>query len=273
MGSLSRNHAKDCQAWEALHEAVLVFLIKKNTRGYKMFLKRRAEYKNKVNLNKTVLNGAIVDEIESHFATESLLVFSIRNIVNHDIHMEQQTRKKLERCCFLLENHSKEGIDLLKGLPGAINEQSISFELNKDIDLNSVIVDTLIFFSREGKITTDNLFINIPGGAVVRSNAALLKKIFISLIENAQEAVDRDTGRVEVSYREDEKTQYLSVKDNGRGILAKDIPNIFKEEFGAKPTVSSLAVCKKLIRGLGGDITCVSEPNKFTEFTLAFPRG
>ena len=64
------------------------------------------------------------------------------------------------------------------------------------------------------------------------------------------------------------------VRDSGPGIVPEFVPHLF-EEFQttgkAEGTGLGLSFCRRVMRGLGGDIECRSEWGRFTEFTLRFP--
>lgn len=63
------------------------------------------------------------------------------------------------------------------------------------------------------------------------------------------------------------------VRDTGPGIVPEFVPHLF-EEFQttgkAEGTGLGLSFCRRIMRGLGGDIDCRSEVGRFTEFTLRF---
>ncbi len=66
----------------------------------------------------------------------------------------------------------------------------------------------------------------------------------------------------------------IVVRDTGPGITPEFVPHLF-EEFQttgkAEGTGLGLSFCRRVMRGLGGDIECRSEWGHFTEFTLRFP--
>jgi signal transduction histidine kinase len=66
----------------------------------------------------------------------------------------------------------------------------------------------------------------------------------------------------------------LQVRDNGSGIPADKLPDIFRpfvSTKGARGTGLGLAVCRKILREHGGDIEVKSQPGQGSLFTLRLP--
>ena len=68
----------------------------------------------------------------------------------------------------------------------------------------------------------------------------------------------------------------ISVSDTGVGIVAEDMPRLFKmngflkrtEEINTRGIGLGLHICRKLVRKLGGNIICESEWQKGSTFTF-----
>lgn len=94
-----------------------------------------------------------------------------------------------------------------------------------------------------------------------------------ALLLNALEAsAPADTVRLEVSARDD--WAELSVADNGPGIPKEDLERVFEPFFSTKRARGgglSLAMCRALAAGLGGEILARSAPGKGSEFILRLP--
>jgi CheY-like chemotaxis protein len=68
----------------------------------------------------------------------------------------------------------------------------------------------------------------------------------------------------------------IVVHDSGPGIAPELLPRLFQEFQTAgkqEGTGLGLSFCRRVLRNLGGDILCHSEPGRFTEFTLTLPRA
>jgi signal transduction histidine kinase len=104
-----------------------------------------------------------------------------------------------------------------------------------------------------------------------------IEQIFQNLIENAVKYLDRSRpGRVSVSgHRVGSQVEY-EIKDNGRGIDAKDHERVFElfRRAGAQDQPGEglgLAFVRASVRRLGGAIRLTSEPGLGSTFHLTFP--
>ncbi len=103
--------------------------------------------------------------------------------------------------------------------------------------------------------------------------------ILRNLIVNAIKFT-RKRGKIEILFKEDENSHYISVKDNGIGMHVSDIKKIFKmNEFHTTPgtenekgTGFGLLLCKDLAKKQGGDLTVESELGLGSIFTLRIPK-
>lgn len=69
-------------------------------------------------------------------------------------------------------------------------------------------------------------------------------------------------------------TPRIVVRDTGPGVPADRLEDLFEEFHSFGKTEGSglgLAFCRRVMTALGGDISCESVPNRYTEFTLTFP--
>lgn len=101
----------------------------------------------------------------------------------------------------------------------------------------------------------------------------LMKTVCINLLDNARKAIDGSEGEVIFSGKCGKNGYEISVKDNGCGIPANDLPKI-SEAFYMVDKVRSrgkggaglgLAVCMEIVELHGGRMTFESEPGKGTQ--------
>jgi len=69
---------------------------------------------------------------------------------------------------------------------------------------------------------------------------------------------------------------HLTVRDDGVGIAADNLPRIFDPFFsqragGGQGTGLGLTICRSIIEDLGGSIAVRSHPGGGTRFTVALP--
>jgi two-component system sensor histidine kinase PhcS len=122
---------------------------------------------------------------------------------------------------------------------------------------------------------------DVPEDLKVDGNDNQLCQIFMNFIQNATEAVvaTKDRGEEpEITVRGTKGPAgeiLLVIRDNGCGISTEDIKVIF-EPFFTKRQVGEgmglgLSICHSILKAHGAQVEVVSEPDKFTEFTIMFP--
>lgn len=171
----------------------------------------------------------------------------------------------MKQCCIQLVELVNDVLDFskLSSNTTSINKDCFSF---KEIieDINS----TLNFKIKEKrqKIT----FIiddNVPQYIV--TDRQKLLQILINLISNSNKFSPLN-GRIIVSFYEQDGNIHISVEDNGIGIEEKHQKNLFKPFFqvenGNNGYGLGLAICKKLVDILGGNISVESEKDNGTIF-------
>lgn len=102
-----------------------------------------------------------------------------------------------------------------------------------------------------------------------------IEQVLINLLKNASEAcLEQICPEVIVSTHGDPEKHllFLSVCDNGSGILPEVLDKIFVPFFTTKPTGSGigLSICKQIMNLHGGSISVSSEIGKGSCFTLKF---
>lgn len=114
--------------------------------------------------------------------------------------------------------------------------------------------------------------------APTTGDADRIRQVIINLISNAI-YYNKPEGRVRVSSRHTTGEAIVVVEDNGMGIAAEDLPNIFKRFYRADKARSrasgnsglGLAICKAIVDAHGGQLTVTSKPGEGTTFTLTLP--
>jgi len=173
---------------------------------------------------------------------------------------------------------------------GEIEKEKLSQKVekvNKEINFLSTMMESFLNFSKpvkvekKEKINLTSLMEKIAdekkievkleaGNTVIESDKALICSVFSNLLLNAKEA-GADRVDIEVGAHEDEHVEIL-VKDNGRGIDDKTRDKIWYPFFTTKKkgTGMGLAIIRKIINSLNGDIFLVDTGSKGTTFKITF---
>ncbi len=110
------------------------------------------------------------------------------------------------------------------------------------------------------------------------SQSNLLRLVLQNLISNAIKFRDKEDPIVTITGEESDKMYSISVSDNGIGIASEHQKNIFKifQRIHAKGqyegTGIGLALCKKIVQLMNGEISLNSEPGNGTTFTITIPK-
>ncbi|RIX50734.1 sensor histidine kinase [Paenibacillus nanensis] len=115
------------------------------------------------------------------------------------------------------------------------------------------------------------------GGVEVHTDSKWLEFIVSQLLSNSLKYTEEE-GEITITASVTGKEKLLTVRDNGVGIEAADLPRIFNRGFTGtngrtkvKSTGMGLFLAQELSRKLGHYLTCRSSPGSFTEMTIHFP--
>lgn len=177
----------------------------------------------------------------------------------------EEIRMELERIKFLVNQV------LYTGRASSYSEDISMNEVNLEKIVRDVIKKNASFFiSKKTDLKLGNLKFEVI------TDEKWVSYILDQILNNACKYIENN-GKIEICAREDEKTIRLSIRDNGAGILPKDIKRVFDKGFTgdngrrvAKSTGMGLYLSKKMSEKLGHDIEVYSEVGCYTEFVIAF---
>lgn len=102
-----------------------------------------------------------------------------------------------------------------------------------------------------------------------------IKQVVLNLIQNAEEAIDRNDGKIDIATKRADTNILIYIKDTGTGISADIINNLFEPFFtttsAVKGTGLGLSICHGIIKKHGGDIEVESKLNEGTTFIIKLP--
>ena len=139
-----------------------------------------------------------------------------------------------------------------------------------DMDVGAVVRQTMqlmaIGDSERSISTVENIAENLPRA---RGNADFLKQAIINIIKNAQEAMP-EGGTITVGAATRGHMLEISVQDTGIGISKEEQGKIFSPFYSTKGKGAGLglAMTKKIIEDMGGQLQLESEPGKGTRVSL-----
>jgi len=144
-----------------------------------------------------------------------------------------------------------------------------------DVDINNVLNQTIELLQNHAQ--TNNIDIQKdlqPDLPIIASDQSQLQQVFLNMINNAIDAIEKD-GLIDVKTRQEDSRIVISIKDNGPGIPKEHLKKVFDPFFTTKEvgkgTGLGLSVSYNIIEKLGGDITVESKVSEGTVFSVKLP--
>jgi len=183
--------------------------------------------------------------------------------------------KEIKEIMNTITESSKEGIALVNGVfkySKSINSLKEDFGY---ISVSEIIGSLLLQIP-----IPRHMHIEYPKDIpAIYSSKLAFRQIFLNLISNAIKYNDKSKGIITISYKEINSKHQFTVTDNGIGIAKKHINKIFKLFYRVEPSSEEiegdgvgLAIIKKLITQLNGNIKIESVVGEYTTFTFSIDR-
>lgn len=142
--------------------------------------------------------------------------------------------------------------------------------------INRVIENCLIFYKKylqDRKVTIKKSYDReIPEIEAVKDQ---IHQVFVNLFMNAIESMDSSGGKLYIETAHFNNQVHVTIGDDGKGILAEDLHNIFEPFFSTKAGVEGMGlglyVSYGIIKKHGGEIKVESQPGKGSSFTVILP--
>lgn len=147
-------------------------------------------------------------------------------------------------------------------------------DLQKPVDLCDLFQDSIGNYERAIQKKEVEIHYHVsPRFNRIYGDAALLREMFNSLVSNALEAIN-DHGRITFSADMDDTSHVIvTLRDNGLGIPAEKIEQIYKPFYTSKRSGLGLGLLlvKRIVENHRGSIHIASELGFNTTITLRFP--
>ncbi|MFC1798790.1 sensor histidine kinase [Thermodesulfobacteriota bacterium] len=173
-----------------------------------------------------------------------------------------------------LINEADRSRSVVRNLLDFARESESVFE---PLDLSVLLNETVKLVTNQVKVSGAEVSLGVqPNLPKIRGDRQKLKQVFLNLILNAVDAVEKD-GKIKINVEKSASPGFLSVHvlDNGCGIPGHVIPYIFDPFYtGKEPgkgTGLGLSVSQGIVNMHGGRINVDSEVEKFTRFTVVLP--
>ena len=112
---------------------------------------------------------------------------------------------------------------------------------------------------------------DVEEGIRILADREQMRRVLINLLKNAEQSIPEDRqGVIRITVRKKEGKVEIRIRDNGQGIPENLREKIFQPNFTTKSSGMGLglAICKRIIESMGGEIGFVSEVGIGTEFFI-----
>ena len=151
---------------------------------------------------------------------------------------------------------------------------------NEGIRLDNVFENTLLLIGERLRLNDITIDLKVDDNLVtITGNASQLEQVFLNLIQNASDAMKDQLSERNITVVFQSTPDHLGVQvtlsDDGAGISSEHIDKIFDPFFTTKEvgkgTGLGLSVVYGIVRDHGGTITCESELDQGTTFSITLP--
>jgi signal transduction histidine kinase len=191
----------------------------------------------------------------------------IRTIVSFSTLLKERINDKLENDEFrwmdFINNSARNLSDVVDGMLKLAMASDNKLLIKEDINLN-VLLEQTIHLLHPPKEFQFKFAETLPS---VHTSKIALQQILLNLLSNAIRYNDKELGKVDIDFSQDDFYYYFKVADNGTGIAPEYIEKVFhplqtlneKDRFGQKGSGIGLATVMRIIEKLDGNIMVASE--------------
>ncbi len=112
----------------------------------------------------------------------------------------------------------------------------------------------------------------VASGMKIEIDSVQMRRVFVNLLSNALRAVDDvEAPEITVAASMPEGRPFITVSDNGCGMSARILENLFQPFFTTRPDGNGIGLClsRQIVRLHGGDIHVSSTPGRGSTFRIS----
>lgn len=142
-----------------------------------------------------------------------------------------------------------------------------------DVNLLSLLKDTVSLYRET--YSSIEFVVSCSPEIEILCDRLQLRRVFQNIISNAIYIIGNEKGIINIEVLEINDKIEIVIKDSGKGIDEKDIPNLFKPYFSKRQggTGLGLAIVRKIVEEHSGTITAGNNETGGAYFKILLPRG
>ena len=205
-------------------------------------------------------------------------------IISHDLRAPFRAITTLAQFIFddnkdRLDKESKENFDILIERSKKVYQQietifTYSKVGNDPSDLSEIVIYEIVQDIINLGELSDKTNISFNNFSIIKSDLNKIKQIFELLINYTKSRIDPNSGTISIDGEKIDGSYLFTISDNGPLISSDSISQIFQifNRQNHETNDISLAVSKKLINSLGGEIKLLSSEKSGTSFSFTIPK-
>lgn len=227
-----------------------------------------------------LLSAGIVHEINNPLAAVKLVVALMKShvdLIRKELAgLQGEARQKIESVLTECSGHIAQGEECIDHIAKIVRDIKMFSRSDKGEfhpeNLNRILdsVVGIVWNSIKTKIELKKEYAELPP---VKCNPQQMSQVFLNLIVNASQAMDR--GTITLRTRSDDTHVVAEVADTGSGIPPEILDKIFEPFFTTKDadkgTGLGLSITHDIVKRHGGTIGVQSEVGRGTVFTIKLP--
>lgn len=191
-----------------------------------------------------------IKDIENEYEIDYLLQANETMFTNINTGIERAVNIVTSLKTFSHENNEKEVVDI-----------------HKNIDLALTILHNQYKY----KVEVKKEYGQVPE---IECYPGKMNQVFVNLLNNAAQAI-KEKGVIKIKTFHKDEFLFISIKDNGCGIQAKNINRVFDPFYTTKEvgkgTGMGLSIVYNIVQNHAGEIFINSEVDKYSEFIIKLP--
>jgi two-component system NtrC family sensor kinase len=216
---------------------------------------------------------AAVGQLAAGFAHEIYnpltVVLANSQILMREIPAEDDWRDLLKR----INNAGEQALETVRNLLDFARMETLDLQ---PTDVNSTIEKALALADHLARAENIRIVFSphtdLP---LLPASASNLQSVWFNLILNSFDAIEPETGLIEITTALENQNIVVRITDNGRGIPRERIPRIFDPFYTTKEpgrgTGLGLSICHRIVKQHGGMIEASSTENNGSVFTVRLP--